>query len=294
LTRILIVSDGKSGHLNQSLGLAQALRARRPEVTLGQTSPLTPRQAWLSLMTGRVPMGLDRPALLVGAGHATHLTLLALKRCWGVPAVVLMKPSLPLRLFDLCLIPEHDAPPSRANVMATRGALNRMQPAAKVPGSGMILIGGPSRNSGWQETRLLEQLRALVRRDPRPWRLTTSRRTPASTLAQLARLQGVELFPVDSTGPGWLPDQLATTEQCWVTEDSVSMIYEALTAGCAVGALEVPWQRKGRLYRGLQQLKQRGLLTAYAQWSGAPLQAPAEGFNESARCAEAILERGWL
>lgn len=294
MRQILIVSDGKMGHLNQSLGLAEALLELCPDVRIEQRVPLPRMQAWSSLISGRLPLPATKPSLLIGAGHGTHLTLLALKRCWGVPAVVLMKPSLPLGLFDLCLIPEHDLPPRRDNVIPTRGALNRMRPAPKVPGSGMILIGGPAKNSDWPETRLLDQLRDLVRRDPRPWQLTTSRRTPDSTLTLLQQLEGIELFPVDQTEPGWLPRQLAVTEQCWVSEDSVSMIYEALSAGCAVGAFEVPWQRKGRLFRGLKRLKQSGLLTPFSAWSGAPLSPPEEGFNEAARCAEAIVQRGWL
>lgn len=296
LTQILIVSDGKMGHLNQSLGLAEALVDLCPGAGVAQQAPLSRSQAWKSLISGRLPGAVPAlvPDLLIGAGHGTHLTLLALKRCWNVPAVVLMKPTLPLALFDLCLIPEHDVPPCRDNVISTRGALNRMRPAPKVPGSGMILIGGPAKNSGWPEAGLLEQLNAVVQRDPRPWKLTTSRRTPGSTLALLQQLEGVELFPVEQTEPGWLPQQLAVTEQCWVSEDSVSMVYEALSAGCAVGTFEVPWQRKGRLFRGLKRLKQNGLLTPFSEWSGTPLRAPEEGFNEAARCAEAIMKKGWL
>ena len=73
---------------------------------------------------------LPTPDLLLGAGHHTHLSLLAARRIRGGKVVVLMRPSLPPGLFDLCLIPEHDAPPARPNVLATRGALNRIQPAA--------------------------------------------------------------------------------------------------------------------------------------------------------------------
>lgn len=294
MVQVLVVSDGKAGHRNQSLGLAEALVRLRPGLSIEQVAPMPRLQALFALIFGRYALAQDKPALVIGAGHGTHLTLLALKRCWRVPVIVLMKPSLPLALFDLCLIPEHDRPPERGNVIATKGALNRVGNAAKVAGSGMILVGGPSKSNGWDEERLLGQIRALIERSPGSWVLTTSRRTPASTQEKLQAMDGVEVYPAGQTAPGWLPEKLATAEQCWVTEDSVSMIYEALSAGCAVGVFGVPWKREGRLLRGVNRLKEQGLLTAFEQWSGNSLPAPKQAFNEAGRCAGKVIARGWL
>jgi len=294
LRHILIINDGKAGHLNQSLGLAEALAERHPGLGIEKTRPLSRFWALWALIFGWFPGGGQRPELIVGAGHGTHLTLLALKRYWRVPIVVMMKPSVPLMLFDLCLIPEHDYPPNKFNVISTSGALNRVRPGEKRSGSGMILIGGPSKNSDWDELRLARQVESLVNRVPCEWRLTTSRRTPASTLAILKSVKGIELFPAELTPDDWLPENLAAAEQCWVTEDSVSMIYEALSAGCSVGVFEVPWRTEGRLLRGINKLKDRGVLTSYERWSGEPLPAPRYEFNEARRCAEIITERGLL
>jgi len=294
LAHILIVSDGKAGHQNQSLGLAEALVRLRPGLSIRQMAPMSRFQAVIAMVSGHHSSSSDKPLLIIGAGHGTHLTLLALKRCWRVPVIVLMKPSLPLLLFDLCLTPEHDQPPKRRNVIVTRGALNRVRPGTKEAGTGLILIGGPSKNSGWDEQHLLEQLRDLVKRSSCYWALTTSRRTPASTVGKLQSLEGIEVFPAEETEPGWLPEKLAAAEQCWVTEDSVSMIYEALSAGCSVGLLPVPWRRKGRLLRGVDALKKQGLLTPFDHWSGQSLPASQQNFNEAERCAEMIIDRGWV
>ncbi|NVK39645.1 MAG: mitochondrial fission ELM1 family protein [Oceanospirillaceae bacterium] len=300
VSEICIISDGKPGHLNQSRGLAEALRRRRPGIGVRECSPLDRIGALRTWLSGQLSPGvLDGapdapPALLVGAGHATHATLLALKRAWRRPAVVLMKPSLPLGCFDLCLMPQHDNPPERDNVIATRGALNLMQPGRKQADLGLILIGGPSRHSGWDESALLTQLERILASGDRRWRMTSSRRTPASTERLLAALPGVDFVPASATGRDWLPAQLAAAETCWVTEDSVSMVYEALSAGCGVGILSVPQNRDNRLQRGLQQLAEKGLVTAFADWRGDALAPPATGFDEAGRCAELILARGWL
>ncbi|WP_020679341.1 mitochondrial fission ELM1 family protein [Marinobacterium rhizophilum] len=297
---ICIINDGKPGHLNQSLGLAEALCRLRPDIVIQEVTPLARGTALWTWLTGRLPAGVlpdglgVPPALVLGAGHATHLSLLALKRAWQVPGVVLMRPSLPLGCFDLCLMPGHDAPPARDNVIATRGALNRMRPGQKQRGRGVILIGGPSRHSDWDETMLLAQLERILVADDTRWCMTSSRRTPASTEQRLAALPGVEFVPASETARDWLPRQLAGASACWVTEDSVSMVYEALTAGCAVGTLKVPGQKGNRLHKGLQQLADAGLVTPYDGWRGETLRAPASGFDEAGRCAKELLARGWL
>jgi hypothetical protein len=300
VTPICIISDGKPGHLNQSLGLAEALQRLRPEIEIHECSPLRRLAALRTLLLGQLPADAlphgvaDPAALVIGAGHATHLSLLALKRAWRVPAVVLMKPSLPLGWFDLCLIPEHDSPPARANVIATRGALNRMRAGHKQPGRGLVLIGGPSRHSGWDDTTLFAQLERIIGAGDRRWCITSSRRTPAATEQRLAALPGVEFIAASDTPRGWLPAQLARAETCWVTEDSVSMVYEALSAGCALGTLAVPQQGENRLRKGLQQLVDAGAITPFDRWRGDVLKARGSDFDETGRCAEQLLARGWL
>jgi hypothetical protein len=290
-------SDGKAGHDNQSRGLAEAL-ARLRSVETFTLDPLPPVAALSGWLLGRLPSwnDLPAPALLLGAGHGTHLSLLAARRSRGGRTVVLMRPTLPLGLFDLCLIPEHDAPPARPNVLATRGAPNRIQPATALdPQYGLLLIGGPSARFGWDSAALRQQIAALIAADPAiHWVLTTSRRTPPDFLEGLTAMAAGRLtvVPVATTGPDWLPVQLARAGQAWVTADSVSMIYEALTAGATVGVLEVPRKQAGRISRGLDGLIAKGWVTAFADWQGgARLRRPPGTFNEAERCARWIVER---
>ncbi len=289
-------SDGKAGHDAQSRGLLEALSQLRPVEAL-TLEPLPAQTALKVLLIGHFPGWRDLPApdLLLGAGHRTHLSLLAARRVYRGKAVVLMQPSLPLFLLDLCLIPEHDAPPARRNVLATRGALNRMQPSSALESSqGLLLIGGPSAHFAWDNQNLHRQIAAIVAADPAMrWTLTTSRRTPADFLAHSPALPPtLSPVPFAETGPDWLPAQLARAGQVWVTADSVSMVYEALTAGAAVGVLDVPVKRTNRIQRGLAQLAAEGWVTRFADWlPGQPLQRPPQTFNEAQRCARWIIER---
>ena len=296
--RLWLVGDGKAGHENQSLGLADAL-ARLTAVTVERLT--VPHCAWTLPRLGdllRLGHDLAPPDLIVGAGHGTHPALLLLGRRHKVPVVVLMKPTLPTALFDLCLLPRHDLgrgkPPP--NVVATLGALNRVVAPPPAPRHhALILVGGPSRQHGFDRDSLLDQIRQVVVAAPAfTWQLTNSRRTPDGFMETLAALGlPLELFPQQQTGPGWVADHLAASRDAWVTEDSVSMVCEALGAGARVGILPMPrLKRLGRVVRGLQFLSDGGYVTSFDDWrKTGELVIPPASLAEADRCARIVLER---
>jgi len=104
------------------------------------------------------------------------------------------------------------------------------------------------------------------------------------------------VVPARETGPGWLPERLATASLAWVTEDRVAMVYEALTAGCATGLISVPSRLRGsrKIRRGLDALTRDAQVTPFAAWEkGRALKVPEPPFNEAARIANWIADR-WL
>ena len=115
-------TDGKAGHENQARGLIAALRTRTPVEDYSIDARSDPHPLW-SLLARRdaTGAGLPDPDLIVGAGHATHLPMLAARRARGGRVIVLMKPDLPLSWYDLCIIPLHDRPRARPNVLPRAG-----------------------------------------------------------------------------------------------------------------------------------------------------------------------------
>ncbi len=292
-----LITDNKPGHRSQLQGLAQALAARTAVDTHWIDAPAGRSSLW-QWLGGRFPAGADLPApdLILVAGHRTHLAGLAARRARGGKLVALMRPSLPLGWFDLCVIPQHDKPPARTNVLATRGVLNTAQPhAERKADRGLFLIGGPSRHHGWDSAGLLAQIDAILSATPgMRWTLTTSRRTPAETEAALLTLRerGVDVRPVADTAPGWAMSQVARSAQAWVTEDSVSMVYESLTAGAATGLLAVPRLGETRVTAGVAALQREGFVTAFADWQReGHLRAAPTRLAEADRVAEAVLSR---
>ncbi len=294
------ICDGKRGHLSQSTGLIEALRRRAPLAVHQVTAPPLIRSL-ASCLSGKTPWPADLPAprVAVGAGHATHAALLAVSRGYRARTVVIMRPSLPLSWFDYVLAPAHDDPPVQDNVIITSGAINPMQAGQEHdPERGLILVGGPSRHYRMDAEALLSRIRqVLARPSPRYWTLSNSPRTPAQLNRELIGLQaaGVEVAPWDRCGPGWLAETLARTRDVWVTEDSVSMIYEALTSGCRVGLLPLPRKSASRLHRAIDQLLEDSFVSAHNNRdAGAELRSPPRTLNEADRCAGLLLKKGLL
>ena len=285
--RILILSDGKKGHENQSLGLAEAILRRREgsyEISRIEDAPLGPQNS-------------HQINLIIAAGHGTHPFLIRSARRHRCPSVVIMKPSLPSFLFSHCLVPEHDLKPGKKtpkNYIPTKGALNRIsETIPEKEAKGLIMLGGPSKHFTWQTEPLLEAIASIVLSHPELiWTVGDSRRTPESVLPELAE-KGLPLSIAshkEATGT-WLMDQLLASQVAWITPDSTSMLSEALTAGCKLGTLPLP-AKDTRLSRAHDQLAKEAWLTPFAHYdTNATLPAPPYPLHETARCAEILLDK---
>ena len=287
-------TDGRPGHDVQSLGLVQALQAQSDVSVFNLPVNAGPGAFWL-WASGRSPRGCSLPApdLLLGAGHRTHWHLLAARRRWGGRIILLMKPSLPLSWFDLCLVPEHDKPPRRANVLVTSGVLNTIQPGAgQSADTGLVLLGGPSRHFKWDDDELLGQLEQLRAARPlRRWLLATSPRTPARLLQRLADWSGFECLPFACTDRAVLAECMARVGEIWVSEDSVSMLHEALSSGARVGLLRVRRTAPNRVTAAVDAMLERDWLGEPGCWQ--PGTGPGQPLNEAGRCAAWLRDR-WL
>lgn len=285
--------DGKAGHERQTAGLLNAVARLRPIETFDiEVARIAPIRAYLRRAT---TLTEPPPALLVGAGHACQWPLLAARRAHGGRAVYCMKPGLPARFFDWCLIPRHDGAVRSAHVEPTFGVLNDMLPATPTPPDRtLVLIGGPSRHFDWNEDAVLKQVGSIVFGRAQEIVVSDSRRTPASTVAKLQSFArpGVEVISHRATSASWLRDTLDRVANVWVTADSVSMLFEVLTAGRALGVLAVRARRDDRISRVAPDLIANGLATSFVAWvNGATLKPAATPLAEAARCAELLLAR---
>jgi mitochondrial fission protein ELM1 len=308
--------DGRRGHENMSRALLAELERRLPI-----TSVDVPSRSWrerVGAVYRSIALALDnhgeRPNLIIGVGHRTHFALAIAARMLAAKSVVILKPTLPLRWFDYAIIPAHDNVAAGQTRFVTRGALNRMQPAAECdPDLALVLVGGPSKHHTWVDREVVETIGAVVDQDAAEHIvIATSRRTPSRTtqllrqrLASCARASGrrIELIEPHMVSDDWLMDTLAVAERAWVSEDSVSMVYEALSAGCRTGILPVSRRSPTRVVKHLLDLVGDGSVARFrgtwlepvrmldrTDWPAEPLGVRAS-LNEAARAGEWVAQR---
>jgi len=293
---IWIVSDAKPGHLNQTRALAEGIARRLPtsvhELDASRASRF--RAELPAEMTSSIPA----PDLTLCAGRRTHRPALRIRKRRGGRLVVCMRPSRAPAQFDLCLIPRHDAPAPAPNVEATAGAIVNVRPSqSHDPARGVILIGGDSKHHTTNENTITDAVAEIVSRASQTrWDLTTSRRTPEALTLRLQKRDhpNLRITPVSETPRGWVGEKLATAARAWVSEDSVSMLCEAITSGCATGVLPMERTRSAsRVYRCVDEFTgELHLATPYARWDdGAELRVPETPLDEADRCARLIVDR---
>ncbi len=210
----------------------------------------------LEKIKGRLQMtGVDgKDVLFLSAGSSAAPYCLALACVTGAKSCTVMTPSvLGTKPFDFAVVPEHDQPGASKNVLATLGAPNRIRPELlerekailerrfppRHPKRWGVLLGGDDKNyhvsPEWAEN-LMKILLEEARIADADIYLTTSRRTLPETehaLKQAAsggrNVRMLLLASEDDWNP--VPGMLGLCEQILCTEDSVSMISEAATAG---------------------------------------------------------------
>ena len=238
--------DGKPGHEKQTAGLIHNLK-QQTDVKLVTLNCRSRIKNLIEILFKKYKRGakLPKPDILLGAGHATHLEIIAAQRKFGGKSVIIMKPTLPYCMFDLCLVPKHDRPPERKNIIVSEMPLPPLDSSRRINENlGVFLIGGPSRHFKWSDQIIADKIENIVRHNSKSeikWKLTTSRRTPISFLSEMKKINlgNLEVIEYRDTPTDWVENQLRVCGQVWVTQDSYSMICEAVNACGKVGVLEL-------------------------------------------------------
>ncbi len=305
--QIAIFTDGRPGHEKQTLGVVQALEKLTEIATINFT---VPKKSYWNQLTGvyRYLFGCDESVygklkdcdVLIGTGSATHLPMLSCRARYHIPVVTCMTPSqLLLRSFELCCVPQHDSVKKHSNIFRTIGPPNaEIEFKNQNKDKSLILIGGiNTRSHDWRSGDLEDQILKLISaKGETEWTISTSPRTPSTTSHRIrdlsARHTNVTFFPFEETPPGWVEKEYSRNKNVWVTADSMSMVYEALSAGCNVGLLPICWKKKeNKFIRSERYLREQNLIVTFEQWLNGYREWPnTKPINEAKRCAEHILK----
>lgn len=260
---IVYVSDGKAGHRSQALGLYKAMQRQSVEdVTFEEVSieKLDIFSLLISVFKHSNSSISQAPDFIFGVGSHTQLRVLLLGKIYSkAKTVILMKPNFPFSWFDYAIIPEHDDVQASAQVITTKGALNPIVNEQRHQSNRILIaLGGSSKRHQWNNEKVLDAIKKIVYENTHSEIiLTTSRRTPNAFLLSLKSQEyasKLSIFPVEETPQGWIFEEMQKAEAVWVTEDSISMIFEALTAGCRVGVIKIDRVKSDRIVKMIDHL----------------------------------------
>lgn len=196
--KILILTDGKAGHENQSRAFARALGRETVIIPVKFKSPLHKALSYLLDHLGIHTLSLFTPidpkletrnhapayAAVIGTGSGTFYAAKTLARAAGVKCGVVLYPrGYKISTFDCILAPAFDRPPKAPNVVeipanlvandeafyksGTKAFLER-HPSAKDAEAVAVIIGGPNKCStmtaDWMRTQL-DQIFATCKRE---------------------------------------------------------------------------------------------------------------------------------
>ncbi|WP_286846222.1 MULTISPECIES: mitochondrial fission ELM1 family protein [Aminobacterium] len=277
----------------------------------------------------------SRRVLFISAGSGAAAFNVALSKYLGSKSCALMTPSfIGTDPFDFAVVPLHDKPKGEANVLSTLGAPNSIFPEKLCEASKelssiyppeshrrwALLIGGDDANycisSIWMHKNISPIIRAAQEKNIDLY-ITTSRRTSAEAEQALIEVAGespqVKMLLLASQDPmNPVPGMMGLCNRVFCTEDSVSMVSEAVTAGHRVILMRVehrqgikkvlqtcmkPFYSWGisRFNTLFDALKEKRCLVEYSAHCLDELdgdyQSSVTDFNEARRAALWIIER---
>ena len=285
---IVILSDGIRGHLNQSRGVALWLSGMTGAEILETEVPILSGAArtrakaaarklitgnrrdardWLAMADGdavvrRVGQWFaerdiregTREVLLISAGSTPAPYNLALGYIWRCACATVMTPGfVGTDPFDFAIVPEHDYPERKPNVLVTLGSPNQiMKSELKKEGEALlkefppcsskiwsILIGGDDANYSVTPRWIKKQVGHIMKiaeQEGADLYITTSRRTPAAASEELKYIASHSaavryLLIASESDFNPIPAMLGFSTEVFCTEDSVNMVSETVTGG---------------------------------------------------------------
>ncbi|MCX5716143.1 MAG: ELM1/GtrOC1 family putative glycosyltransferase [Candidatus Omnitrophica bacterium] len=328
LRKILVLNDRKPGHLNQSLAVAEIIQKYRidkgydarhttyevvdvkykndlSKLLLGACSRFSSSccQGCLACLRRCLTRESYKALtavyadIVISSGSSLAPVNVFMARELNAKNVVIMRPNLaPLKKFKLAIIPKHDSPRPRKNVLITTGAPNRiseelLRKEADSLSSRIkitkplrlgLLIGGDNADYAMDVgavKNIISRIKALSKKTDFEILATTSRRTPkdVETLLkeELGPLPNCRLLVIanEKNPQGTVPAILGSSNVVLVSGESISMISEAASSGRQVLVFNLK-KKKGsgvlRHERMTAELSRAGLIKIIKEDAVAP------------------------
>jgi len=272
MRRILILSDERAGHLNQSIALAKYLDIPYDVVEV------LPKYRWSKVLTYlldklgirtkllfEVALHSKEYNLVVGTGSWTYYMVKVLGKALDARSITMMLPRGYKYNFDIIFAQSHDNPPKQENIIEIPANFSYVEPqglyVAKKHAIG-IVIGGDNKIFTMSKEKLQAQLNFIVKHyQGYEIAITTSPRTSEAVerLIESYHFEYEVIFSKNTINP--IPDFLEQCEAVFITGDSTSMISEAIAYGVSnVIVLPLESKEDNKFERFVKSLEREGYL----------------------------------
>lgn len=240
---ILILSDGRKGHINQSIALAKYLGFDYDIIQVGFKNKFLKLLSYLFDKIGFYNSSIldinnipnKNYAMVVCAGSSTYYATKTISKKLGCKSVAMMLPSGYKYDFDTIFAQSHDNPPALPNIIEIPANFSYIEPQELYKATKKsigIVIGGSNKILTMDKQTLKNQLDFIVAHfKDYEIAITSSPRTPPE-IEKLVRGYHLDYEVIYSINPiNPIPDFLAQCETIFITADSTSMISEAISYG---------------------------------------------------------------
>ena len=235
--KILILSDGKAGHVNQSIAFAK-LKNLDFDILLIHNNI-----RFLTYILDFFHIYINLFALhvrdknykaVISTGSSTYYATKYLAKKLSIKSVAIMLPrGFRYSDFDTIIASSHDEPPQEPNIISMPLSLSISEPKGFVKETTQkalgIILGGSNSIFTMDEQNIKEHLDTIFKDYPHHLKyITTSRRTPPpiDTLLESYTFDYEIIYSKNSTiNP--IADFLMTCDELFITIDSTSMLSEA-------------------------------------------------------------------
>jgi len=275
MKRALILSDGRMGHLNQSLAFVKYLGISYDVVSVKFSFKWAKALSYLLDTLGfytqklfDIQMPEEKYDLVVGTGSATSYGTKVMAKKLKASSVAMMLPRGYRYDFDLIFAQNHDNPPKQDNIIEVPANFSYVEPKgvyqAKKNAIG-IVIGGDNKLFTMSKEGLQSQLEVIIKEyEGYEFAITTSPRT-SDEIEALIHAYGFDYEVIFSKNPiNPIPDFLEQCESVFITGDSTSMISEAVSYGASnVVILPLESEGENKFTRFIKGLAQEGYLHVF-------------------------------
>jgi len=271
VSRALILSDRRMGHLNQSLAFVKYLDLSYDVVSVKFKYKWFKALSYIfdkiGIYTEKLfDVHVDKTYdMVLGTGSTTSYATKVLAKKMNAKSIAMMLPRGYRYDFDIIFAQSHDNPPKQENIIEIPANFSYVEPKglyrAKKKSIG-IVIGGDNKIFTMSKEKLQAQLDMIVEAyKDYEIAITTSPRTSKEIeelIASYAFDYGV-IFSKNPINP--IPDFLEQCETVFITGDSTSMISEAVSYGKSnLVVLPLETQKENKFTRFIDTLEKEGYL----------------------------------